>query len=104
MGDQKWICNKFAFNYRHGQKWHDFRAQVQQVALQPAVARQYITPLNHIADDFMDRWKDILVSLNIRSEGSRWFWVEHVENLSILLRNWRFKVKLESSYSISYGM
>ncbi|KAF4528572.1 hypothetical protein B566_EDAN015719 [Ephemera danica] len=39
----------------HGQQWHDFRAQVQQVLLQPSVARQYVTPLNEIAADFMDR-------------------------------------------------
>ncbi|XP_031620366.1 probable cytochrome P450 49a1 [Contarinia nasturtii] len=39
----------------HGEKWDNFRAQVQHVMLQPSTARKYIMPLNEIANDFMDR-------------------------------------------------
>ncbi|CAB3359766.1 Hypothetical predicted protein [Cloeon dipterum] len=53
----------------HGQKWHDFRVQVQQVVLQPAVARQYISPLNDIANDFMDRI-DLLRDSNSELPGA----------------------------------
>lgn len=42
--------------YRHGEKWDNFRAQVQHVMLQPSTARKYIMPLNEIANDFMDRY------------------------------------------------
>ncbi|XP_055325966.1 probable cytochrome P450 49a1, partial [Sitodiplosis mosellana] len=38
----------------HGEKWDNFRAQVQHVMLQPSTARKYIMPLNEIANDFMD--------------------------------------------------
>lgn len=41
---------------RHGEKWDNFRAQVQHVMLQPSTARKYIMPLNEIANDFMDRY------------------------------------------------
>lgn len=41
--------------YRHGVRWDKFRAQVQQVMLQPATARKYVAPLNEIATDFMGR-------------------------------------------------
>lgn len=43
------------FKFSHGEKWDKFRAQVQHVMLQPSTARKYITPLNEIANDFMDR-------------------------------------------------
>lgn len=42
--------------FRHGEKWDNFRAQVQHVMLQPSTARKYIMPLNDIANDFMDRY------------------------------------------------
>lgn len=41
--------------HSHGEKWDNFRAQVQHVMLQPSTARKYIAPLNEIANDFMDR-------------------------------------------------
>uniref|UniRef100_A0A182LWL8 Cytochrome P450 n=1 Tax=Anopheles culicifacies TaxID=139723 RepID=A0A182LWL8_9DIPT len=39
----------------HGEKWDAFRAQVQQVMLQPSTAKKYIAPLDEISSDFMDR-------------------------------------------------
>lgn len=48
-----WTCFSF---HRHGEKWDNFRAQVQHVMLQPSTARKYIMPLNEIANDFMDRY------------------------------------------------
>lgn len=42
--------------FRHGERWDKFRAQVQQVMLQPSTARKYIAPLDEIATDFMKRY------------------------------------------------
>lgn len=39
----------------HGEKWDAFRAQVQQVMLQPTTAKKYIAPLDEISTDFMAR-------------------------------------------------
>ena len=46
---------KTVFFFRHGRQWDDFRSQVQQVMLQSGAARQYVGPLNQVADDFMAR-------------------------------------------------
>lgn len=43
----------------HGERWDKFRAQVQQVMLQPQTARKYVGPLNEIATDFMERVHNI---------------------------------------------
>lgn len=51
--------------YRHGEKWDNFRAQVQHVMLQPSTARKYIMPLNEIANDFMDRYVRIHEAFSI---------------------------------------
>ncbi|KAL9699090.1 hypothetical protein quinque_002531 [Culex quinquefasciatus] len=40
----------------HGEKWDAFRAQVQQVMLQPTTAKKYIAPLDEISTDFMARY------------------------------------------------
>lgn len=40
---------------RHGEKWDAFRAQVQQLMLQPATAKRFVGPLDEIAGDFMQR-------------------------------------------------
>ncbi|XP_026466088.1 probable cytochrome P450 49a1, partial [Ctenocephalides felis] len=39
----------------HGEKWDAFRAQVQQLMLQPATAKRFVGPLDEIAGDFMQR-------------------------------------------------
>ncbi|CAG9799187.1 unnamed protein product [Chironomus riparius] len=44
----------------HGKKWDNFRARVQQVMLQANAAKKYISPLNEIADDFLDHLEVIL--------------------------------------------
>lgn len=52
------VCLFYLFIHSHGshgEKWDNFRAQVQHVMLQPSTARKYILPLNDIANDFMDR-------------------------------------------------
>lgn len=41
--------------FRHGEKWDQFRAQVQHVMLQPSTAKKYVAPLNDITTDFMER-------------------------------------------------
>uniref|UniRef100_A0A182XML5 Uncharacterized protein n=1 Tax=Anopheles quadriannulatus TaxID=34691 RepID=A0A182XML5_ANOQN len=43
----------------HGEKWDAFRAQVQQVMLQPSTAKKYIAPLDEISSDFMDRIQEM---------------------------------------------
>ncbi|XP_052861749.1 probable cytochrome P450 49a1 [Anopheles cruzii] len=43
----------------HGEKWDAFRAQVQQVMLQPSTAKKYIAPLDEISSDFMDRVQEM---------------------------------------------
>ncbi|KAJ9592119.1 hypothetical protein L9F63_001347 [Diploptera punctata] len=39
----------------HGKQWDEFRCQVQQVMLQSGAAKNYVGPLNQVADDFMSR-------------------------------------------------
>uniref|UniRef100_A0A1A9VGK8 Cytochrome P450 n=1 Tax=Glossina austeni TaxID=7395 RepID=A0A1A9VGK8_GLOAU len=39
----------------HGKNWELFRQEVQQVLLQPQIAKKYVSPLNGIATEFMAR-------------------------------------------------
>lgn len=41
--------------YRHGQAWQDFRSKVQQVLLQPKIAKLYMKPIEETADAFIER-------------------------------------------------
>lgn len=42
--------------YRHGENWQNFRSKVQQVLLQPRVAKQYIKPIEETAMAFLERY------------------------------------------------
>jgi hypothetical protein len=46
-----WLCYR-----RHGPQWDEFRSKVQQVLLHPGAARNYVEPLNQVANDFMTRY------------------------------------------------
>uniref|UniRef100_A0A1A9ZGA2 Cytochrome P450 n=1 Tax=Glossina pallidipes TaxID=7398 RepID=A0A1A9ZGA2_GLOPL len=39
----------------HGKNWELFRQEVQQILLQPQIAKKYVSPLNGIATEFMAR-------------------------------------------------
>uniref|UniRef100_A0A1B0G778 Cytochrome P450 n=1 Tax=Glossina morsitans morsitans TaxID=37546 RepID=A0A1B0G778_GLOMM len=39
----------------HGKTWELFRQEVQQILLQPQIAKKYVSPLNDIATEFMAR-------------------------------------------------
>ena len=38
-----------------GQEWYDFRSKVQQVLMQPRIAKTYIPGLDVVASDFIDK-------------------------------------------------
>ncbi|KAK9685542.1 Cytochrome P450 [Popillia japonica] len=71
----------------HGPKWDKFRKQVQQIVLQPNIAKKYNAPLNEIAADFVNRFDDMLderseLPGNFMEEINKWA-LESVARVSL---------------------
>ncbi|KAI4467557.1 cytochrome p450 [Holotrichia oblita] len=71
----------------HGPKWDKFRKQVQQIVLQPNIAKKYNAPLNEIATDFVNRFDDMLderseLPGNFMEEINKWA-LESVARVSL---------------------
>lgn len=48
--------------YRHGEPWREFRSRVQKPVLQLSTVRRYVSPLEQVTNDFMDRCETLLDS------------------------------------------
>jgi hypothetical protein len=45
---------------RHGEQWRDFRSRVQKPVLQLSTIRRYVSPLEDVTNDFLDRCVKLL--------------------------------------------
>lgn len=43
----------------NGQTWQDIRTKVNPIMLQPKRVRTYVTPINNVANDFIDRIREL---------------------------------------------
>lgn len=46
--------------YSHGEPWRQFRSKVQKPVLQLSTIRRYVTPLEQVTSEFIDRCTQLL--------------------------------------------
>lgn len=46
---------KYIFIFSQGKDWYVFRNKVNAIMMQPKVIKQYITPIDNIANEFVER-------------------------------------------------
>lgn len=54
------IPNPFCFPHSHGEPWREFRSRVQKPVLQLSTVRRYVTPLEQVTEEFIDRCNQML--------------------------------------------
>lgn len=47
---------------RHGEQWRQFRSRVQKPVLQLSTVRRYVTPLENVTTEFLQRCEELLDS------------------------------------------